>query len=235
MALAILMAGGLVLFGIGSNVSGGLSDALNGGGGDSQYKDAVDEASKAVAANPKSTEAYEELIASRYSLAGLSFNQEAQEFDEDGLKQMDLLLKDWLKYKKLVGDKPDLDTTNYAVNAYVSKQDAKGAQKLQMIVAEQQPNASNYLALMRFALSAGDSHVADASAVQARELAEPDQVKAVEREIKQLLKLAQQQNQAIQKQIQEQLAAQQNNQSSSGVGSPFGGLENSAPPASSGK
>ena len=224
LGLAILLAGGLVLFGIGSNVSGGLSDVFTGGGGDGEYEKAVEEAQTAVTADPDSKEAWEELIASRYSLAGLGWNEESQSFDSDGLKQLDLMLKDWQKYQKLAGEKPDLDTTSYAVNAYVAKEDAKGALKAQTIIVELQPNAGNYLALMRFALSAGDSRIADASAIQATELATKDQEKAVAREIKQLRKLAEQQGQAVQKQIQEQLAEQQNNQGGTSVGSPFGGL-----------
>lgn len=224
LGLAILMAGGLVLFGIGSNVSGGLSDVLTGGSGDGQYEDAVNKSAERVAANPKDVEAWEDLIADRYSLAGLGWNEETQTFDKDAQKQLDLMIKDWLKYQKLVGEKIDLNTASYAVNAYVAKEDAKGAQAAQTVIVELQPNAANYLALMRFALSAGDSRIADASAIKAEELATKDQEKAVAREIKQLRKLAEQQGQAVQKQIQEQLAEQQNNQGAATGGSPFGGL-----------
>lgn len=226
LGLAILMAGGLVLFGIGSNVSGGLSDAITGGGGDGQYEDAVNASAKRVAANPQDKEAFEDLIADRYSLAGLGYNQETQSFDQDATKQLELLLKDWAKYQKLAGEKPDLNTTSYAVNAYVANEDAKGAQAAQTILVSVQPNAANYLALMRFALSAGDTRVADASAVNAKKLATEDQVKAVNREIKQLRALAKQQGQAVQQQIQQQLAEQQKNQGSASTGSPFGGLSN---------
>lgn len=224
LGLAILLAGGLVLFGIGSNVSGGLSDVFTGGGGDSEYEKAVEEAQSAVTANPDSKEAWEELIASRYSLAGLGWNDETQSFDDDGVKQLDLMLKDWKKYQKLSGEKPDLDTASYAVNAFIAKEDVKGAQETQMIIVELEPNAANYLALMRFALSGGDSRIADASAIKATELATKDQEKAVASEIKQLRKLAEKRGQDIQKQIQQQLAEQQNNQGGTSVGSPFGGL-----------
>ena len=134
------------------------------------------------------------------------------------------MIKDWAKYQKLAGDEPDLNTTSYAVNAFVAKEDAKGAQAAQTILTEQQPNAANYLALMRFALSAGDSRIADASAIKATELATADQKKAVDREIKQLRALAKQQGSAVQQQIQEQLAEQQKNQGAASTGSPFGGL-----------
>ena len=50
--LALLMGGGLVLFGIGGDVSGGLVDAFKGGGGgsstDSALEDRVDKAGGAA-------------------------------------------------------------------------------------------------------------------------------------------------------------------------------------------
>jgi hypothetical protein len=55
--LALLMGGGLVLFGIGGSVSGGLIDAFKGGGGgsstDSALEDRVDKAEERLAANPQ--------------------------------------------------------------------------------------------------------------------------------------------------------------------------------------
>lgn len=224
LGLAVLMAGGLVMFGIGSNVSGGLSDFFSSTGGNGEYKKAVDEAQATVTANPKSKAAWEDLIAARYSLAGLGWNDKTQSFDADGKKQLDLMLKDWQKYQKVAGEKPDLNTVSYVVNAYVAKEDAKEAQKAQTIIVGLQPNAANYLALMRFALSAGDSRIADASAIKATELATKDQQKEVAREIKQMRQLAKQQGQAMQKQIQQQLADQQKNQGAASSGSPFGGL-----------
>ena len=55
--LAILMGGGLVLFGIGADVSGGLVDAFKGGGGgsstDSALEDRVDSQEERLAKNPQ--------------------------------------------------------------------------------------------------------------------------------------------------------------------------------------
>lgn len=225
LGLAILMGGGLVLFGIGSNVSGGFADFLTGsndGGG--QYKKAVETSSKRVVAHPKDPKAYEQLIADRYSYAGTGFNQKTQKFDATGKAQLKMMIDDWTKYKKLT-KKIDLSTAGYVVNAYISAEDGKGATDVQAIIAGLQPNAANYLALMRFALYAGNGRIADASAVKARELATKDQIKEVEREIKKMIKLSQQQNAAIQKQIQEQFAQQQQQGGSDAqIGSPFSGL-----------
>ncbi len=227
LGLAILMGGGLVLFGIGSNVNGGFMDALTGsGGGDSEYKKAVQESSKRVAAHPKDPNAYEDLIADRYSYAGTGFNENTQKFNATGKAQLKMMIDDWKKYKKLA-KKIDVSTAGYVVNAYISAEDGKGLVETQTLIAGLQPNAANYLALMRFALYSGNSRIADASAIKAREYATKDQTKEVDREIKKMLKLARQENASLQKQIQEQFAQQQQQQSGGSgtqIGSPFSGL-----------
>lgn len=225
LGLAILMGGGLVLFGIGSNVSGGWSDILTGGSSSSSYQDAINESAKQVAANPQNPKAYENLIADRYSLAGTGFNQKTQKFNAKTKPQLKMMIDDWKRYQK-VAKKIDINTANYVVTAYLGQEDGKGAQKVQTKIAELQPNAGNYLALMRFALYAGDSRIADASAIKATELATKDQLAEVNREIKRMRKLSQQQSAQIQQQIQQQFSQQQQQQSGSGgsIGSPFGGL-----------
>ncbi|MDO8632324.1 MAG: hypothetical protein Q7R41_17715, partial [Phycisphaerales bacterium] len=222
---AILMGGGLVLFGIGSNVQGGFADFFTGRTSNNSYSDAVNESAKRVAANPENPKAYANLIADRYSYASVGYNEKTQKFDAKSKLQLKMMIDDWKKYKTLA-KKIDLNTASYVVNAYIGREDAKGAQKTQTLIAEVDPNSANYLALMRFALYAGDSRVTDASEVKARELATKDQIAQVDREIKRMRKLSQQQNAAIQQQIQEQFAKQQQQQSGSGtgVGSPFGGL-----------
>lgn len=234
LALAILMGGGLVLFGIGSNVQGGFADIFGNTAGDGQFEKAVEQSAKRVAANPKDPKAYEQLIADRYSWAGTGYDQKTQKFDEDADKQLSYLVKDWEKYVKLT-DKPDLNTATYAVQAYIgkSKQDLEGATEAQTLVARLQPNAANYLYLMRLALSTGKSLIADASEIKALELATKDQLKEVRSEIKELRKLAEKQSKDIQRQIQEQFAQQQSQQGGvNQIGSPFGpGGPNGGAPA----
>lgn len=229
MGLALLMGGGLVLFGIGSQVNGGFADFLTGGtGGGGQYKKQVEQSAKRVAVNPKDPKAYETLIADRFSYASVGYNQKTQKFDKSGNQQLELLIADWKHYVKLT-KKPDLSTAGSVVNAYIGKnsQDVVGATDVQTIVARLQPNAANYLYLMRMALSSGNTRIADASAIKATELATKDQKKQVQSQIKQLRALAATQSKNIQKQIQEQFAAQQQQgggANPSQVNSPFGGL-----------
>jgi hypothetical protein len=223
LGLAILMAGGLVLFGIGSNVNGGLADVFGGSDSTSAAKDSVNKYSEQVQANPKNEEALQKLIAARYSLAGdpKNFNQAKGTFSKEGTDQLNQAKKNWLAYNKLTDGKPNLTTANYAVSVYLGLQDAKGATAVQQLVTEKQPNAANYLALMLYASYAGDSLVAAGAEQRARELATKDEKKEVADQIKEIQKQVGERSAAIQKQIQEQFSQQsQQGQPSN----PFGGL-----------
>ena len=78
LTLAILMGGGLVLFGIGGSVSGGLFDALgltdgssgSATGGRDTLEDVEKRAAAQVRANPRNAPAWAELARTRFQLAG---------------------------------------------------------------------------------------------------------------------------------------------------------------------
>src|ERR687883_931535 len=70
LTLALLMGGGLVLFGVGGNVSGGLFDALGGGGGgggNDLVKKRIERNEKRAAAGSQT--AQKELVRDYYQLA----------------------------------------------------------------------------------------------------------------------------------------------------------------------
>src|SRR5829696_9144225 len=71
--LALLMGGGLVLLGVGSDATGGLLDAFKGGGGgqsgDSVLQDRVDRQEERLAKSPQSEAVLQNLIRDYYSLA----------------------------------------------------------------------------------------------------------------------------------------------------------------------
>lgn len=223
LGLAILMAGGLVLFGIGSNVNGGLADIFGGSSSADAAKDQVNTYSEQVQKNPKNTAALSKLIAARYSVAGdeSNFNPDSGEFTAEGKQQLELAKKDWVNYKKQTGDKASTQTANYAVQVYLGLQDAKGAMEVQELVTERDPNAANYLALMLYASYAGSSLVATGAEQRALALASKDEKAEVKDQIKQIKEQIGERNQEVQKQIQEQFAAQ-NKQSQ--PSNPFGGV-----------
>ena len=231
LGLAILMAGGLVLFGVGSSVNGGLANVFGGSDSTSAAKDSVNKYSEQVQANPKNVKALQSLIAARYSLAGdpKNFNQDKGTFSAEGKQQLTLLKADWNDYLKLTDNKPNLATANYAVSGFLGLEDAKGATQAQQIITEKQPNAANYLALMLYASYAGDTIVASGAKTQAIRLATKDEKKDVIAQIKDIEKQVGDRNAEVQKQIQEQFAQQA--QGAAGGGSPanpFGGIGGTA-------
>src|SRR5687768_3881578 len=84
LSLALLLGGGLVLFGIGGDVQGGLFDAFrdNQGNANEQLEKRVEGAEKAVAARPQDAAAWGSLANAQYQLAGQSkgYVQETGEF-----------------------------------------------------------------------------------------------------------------------------------------------------------
>ena len=232
LGLAILMAGGLVLFGIGSDVNGGLADVF-GGSPAGDLRKTVEKSEEAVAKDPKNRTALEDLIADRYALAGTedNFNPETGEFSEEGKAQLEAATEDWKAYLKLTNNKPEVTAASYAVSAFLGLQDAKGATQAQEFITQREPNAANYLALMLYALYAGDSVVASGAEVKARELAEGKaELKEINAQIKQAKEEIGQRNEEVQKQIQEQFA-QQSKQSQGGAipSNPFQGAGAGAP------
>lgn len=232
LGLAILMAGGLVLFGIGSNTgSGGLADVLGNSSSAGAAKDNVKKYAEQVQKNPNNVKAMQSLIAARYTLAAdpKNYNQKTSEFSQAGKDQLNLLKKNWATYLKLTDGKPNIGTANFAVSGFLGLQDAKGATAAQQVVTEKQPSAANYLALMLYASYAGDQLVASGAKQKALELASKDEIKQVKGQIKDIEKQVKDRQAQVQKQIQQQFAQQAQQASSGGTPSnPFGGIGGAA-------
>src|SRR4051794_35380472 len=100
LGLAILMGGGLVLFGIGSSSSGGLFDAFsnNKGGG----RDALEAVNKRIDAqltrvrtNPKDADAFAQLAILRFQRAGVDGLTQDGTYTEDGKRRLALAADAW--------------------------------------------------------------------------------------------------------------------------------------------
>lgn len=223
LGLAILMAGGLVLFGVGSNLSGGLADVFGNGSADSTAQSQVNKYAKQVDADPANVTALQNLIAARYSLSRTSdnFNSTKGTFSKKGTEQMDLAKKNWAAYMKAKHNNPSLPTAEYMAQIYLGLQDAKGATSVQQIITDKQPSAANYLALMLYASYAGNSLVASGAEQRALETASKDEIADVKTQIKKIKSDIASRNKEVQQQIQQQLSTQQN--SSSVPTNPFAG------------
>src|SRR4029078_7055299 len=85
--LAILMGGGLVLFGVGSgDISGGLFDAITGkdtsgaGSNNAVGVNRIDKDEAALKVNPQNKAALADLVRSHYQLAGEDQDQQTGQF-----------------------------------------------------------------------------------------------------------------------------------------------------------
>src|SRR3954470_7288033 len=106
--LAILMGGGLVLFGIGGSVSGGLIDAItqqdsNTSAGNEEFQKRAAQAQQKADANPKDAAAWAEAARARYQLAlsGDNFDQNAGTFTDAGKAQLRIAAANWEKHLTL--------------------------------------------------------------------------------------------------------------------------------------
>ena len=124
-SLAVLMGGGLVLFGIGGATSGGLLDAIKGGSGssssvDAVYKKQLKTMEQRAQANPRDPAVWSALTRLHYQQAtsGEGFNQTQGAFTQKGLDQLGQASTDWKKHLAVAGDKPDPNTANLMARAY---------------------------------------------------------------------------------------------------------------------
>lgn len=187
LGLALLMGGGLVLFGIGGEVSGGLVDAFNGNSGssgDNTFEERVEDAQKRVDANPRDAEAWAQLAVAQFALAQTGDNMEqivdeqsgmvSREFNESGQEHLADADRAWQRYLELDPAKPDANTAASMVQLYSEgalNDPAKGARAAEIVIEGGDAGAGQYANLAVFAYRAGQTRKADLAADKALELA----------------------------------------------------------------
>jgi hypothetical protein len=189
--LALLLGGGLVLFGIGGDVSGGLVDAFKGGGGgqstDSALEDRVDRQEERLRANPGDEQVLQNLVRDYYSLAVSQRESGAAGFPEDARDDLRQAGSYWQRYEE-AADEPNADTARYALQVYDegALNRPKEAQKAAAIIAREANDTVSYLILVQIAVRAGDTRTADLAGQKAIELAPKAQKKAVKQQVETL-------------------------------------------------
>jgi ElaB/YqjD/DUF883 family membrane-anchored ribosome-binding protein len=196
--LAILMGVGLVAFGIGSGVNGGLSDLFSGGGGsnkgDEIIQKKIDTAEKLLEANPANSAALAEVIRGHYQLATAQANPDTGQFTKDASDDLAQAAAAWERYVKANPKKPDLGLARVIVQAYsglaqlAGEQSAAtrywtGAANATELIAADKPSPTNYIALVQYATLAGQTRKADLAGKKAASLAPKAQRKAVEQQV----------------------------------------------------
>ena len=192
LTLALLLGGGLVLFGIGGDVSGGLVDAFRGGGGqstDSALEDRVDREEERLKANPRDERVLQELVRDYYSLATSQRESGSVGFPDDAKDELRKAGSYWQRYLE-AADEPSADTATVALQIYgqAALNRAKDEQRAAAIVAREANDTVSYLRLVQIATRAGDTRTADLAGQKAIDLAPKAQKKAVEQQVKELKK-----------------------------------------------
>ena len=200
LTLAILMGAGLVLFGIGSSVNGGLGDLFSGGGGSNQgdkvVNDRIETAEKQLKVNPRNTAALAAVIRGHYQLASANADPNTGAFASDARDDLQQAANAWQRYIATEPKKPDIGLARVMVQGYsglaqlTSGDQSGGAQRYWAgasdateLIAGAQPNPANYVALVQYATLAGQTSKADLAGKKAVSLAPKSQRKTVQQQV----------------------------------------------------
>jgi hypothetical protein len=205
LGLAILMGGGLVLFGVGGNVSGGLLDALKenkSSGGSDVFEKRLKAAEKRVVAQPQNAQAWANVVKLRFQVAGTgdSYDDATGAFTDKGKLELQRVDQAWDRYLALDPKKIDTTAANYMVQAYspgALNQADKLVRAYEVVIdGTPKPTYDQYRNLAIYSYVAGQTRKGDLARDKALELAPKDQREVVKQQIDA------QKSEAIKQQIQ---------------------------------
>jgi hypothetical protein len=133
--LALLIAGGLVVLGVGTGSGGGLANSLGSGGSsgngsqNAEIAKAVKTAEAKVSASPTSAAAWNALIQARYEQAGsaANYNSTTGTYTAGGKSALKQMLVAYTKYTSLLKGAPSAASTFQAAHAYTETGNYVGA------------------------------------------------------------------------------------------------------------
>jgi hypothetical protein len=199
LTLAVLMGGGLVLFGIGGS-SGGILDAITGNdsGGtvsDSGLEKRIETQEKKLKASPNNTAALAELVRLHYQVASSQTPSGSTTIADDQKDELRKAGAYWDRYVTATDNNPNPDLARVALIVFDKtglNQPTKAKDVVRVLAADAN-NAQTYLLLVQYATAAGDKRTAQLAAQKAVDLAPKGQRKQVEKTAKQLQTAAPQQ------------------------------------------
>ncbi|MGH2945539.1 MAG: hypothetical protein ACRDPC_04650 [Solirubrobacteraceae bacterium] len=194
LTLALLMGGGLVLFGIGGDVSGGLVDAITDRSAVSdtsvdRYRNRARQAEQAARANPQDPAAWAALARARFQLAsaGESFDRQTSQFTEQGKAQLRAAGEAWDRHLALDPEQPDDGVASLMVQAYsqVGINDPAKAVEAQEVITESRPGENTFANLAVLAYQAGQTRKGDLARKEALSMADKDERQALKAQLDQ--------------------------------------------------
>ncbi len=198
--LAILMGGGLVLFGIGTGTGGnGLFDLFSGNSTSTkvQVSAAQKSAERLVRLQPNNVAAWANVTRLRFQ--GADYDQTKQAFTAAGRVELASAVKAWQRYLALNPKHPDPNIAVLMSRAYGPtglNQLSNSADALE-IVTQAEPSAATYGQLAQLAYEAGQVRKGDLAATKAVSLAPKAQQKLVKSQLATIKK------QAVKQQVQQ--------------------------------
>jgi hypothetical protein len=197
LGLALLMGGGLVLFGVGAgNGFGGILNAFTGGSSNTAAKQAVSQAEKTAlkqtAQRPTDPQAWAALVQARYESAAQGTNYDATtgQYTSSGIKELRAATQAWTRYEQLTTH-PSPDLAVLVARAYDGTGDYASEASTWEIVTAANPTAATYFEyLAAAAYRAKQVRKGDLAAAKAVSLTPQLQRLQVEQQLKQLRTLA---------------------------------------------
>jgi hypothetical protein len=192
LGLAILMGGGLVLFGVGGNVSGGLLDALKNNPSSTSsdvFQKRLKAAEKLVVTQPKNAQAWANVVKLRFQVAGTgdSYDDATGSFTAKGKAELQGVDQAWNHYLDLNPKKVDTTAANYMVQAYspgALNQADKLVRAYEVVIeGTPKPTFDQYRNLAIYSYVAGESRKGDLARGKALSLAPKDQREVVKQQI----------------------------------------------------
>jgi len=177
LGLAVLMGGGLVLFGVGAgNGIGGILNAFTGQGSSGVQKQAVSsqeqQALRETRLNPNDPEAWSSLVQARWAAAGSGsdYNAATGTFTSAGKQKLNLTVQAWERYLQLTNH-PDPNLAILAARAYAQLANYAGAASAWEINATANPTQpKGFECLAASGYAAGQTRKADLATAKALSL-----------------------------------------------------------------
>jgi hypothetical protein len=192
LTLAVLMGGGLVFFGIGGSVSGGLLDAFkSGNGNNSSVGGAVqkrnDQDRARLKKDPNNPAILADLTRGEFQQATAQIPSGGASYPKAAHDELARSGEYWQRYLTASKGKVDTDLARVALQVYdvSALNKPKDAQQAAQIVAKADNDAPSYLRLVQYSTLAGDKRTADLAAQKAVDVAPQAERKAVKAQAKQ--------------------------------------------------
>jgi hypothetical protein len=189
--LALLIGGGLILFGVGAGTGGGglLNAATeNEGTGGASFSSQIKKYQKQTKTQPNNIAAWEKLtLAQLHESGGEAYaNPTTGAATAKGKELFSTASRSWERYLALNPPKPSLELAKLMLRVYSAEglnQPASSVQVLQLVVAAEPKNASYYAQLAEYAYKAKNVRVGDLASAKAVSLAPSTDRKRVKQEL----------------------------------------------------